>query len=130
LNPVENAMRGIALGSRNWLFGGSDAGGDRAAAMYSILQTAKLNDVNPQAYLTETHLRTDALGLSAANNPNRRLITAKTGRFQVGSPSFHSERPRIAQPWSYSESDQTKTRALGPPFLTPAPQTGAGMRSI
>ena len=36
----------------NWLFVGSNAGGDRAAAMYSILQTAKLNDVNPEAYLT------------------------------------------------------------------------------
>src|SRR5580693_497678 len=56
-NIAENAMRGIALGRRNWLFAGSDAGGDRAAAMYSILQTAKLNDVNPQAYLTDTLAR-------------------------------------------------------------------------
>ena len=44
--------RVIALGRRNWLFAGSHAGGQRAAAMYSILQTAKLNDVNPEAYLT------------------------------------------------------------------------------
>ena len=47
-------MRGIVLGRRNWLLAGSDAGGRRAAAMYSILQTAKLNDVNPEAYLTNT----------------------------------------------------------------------------
>jgi transposase len=53
-NIAENAIRGIALGRRNWLFAGSDAGGKRAAAMYSILQTAKLNCVNPEAYLTET----------------------------------------------------------------------------
>ena len=53
-NIAENAMRGIALGRRNWLFAGSDAGGQRAAAMYSILQTAKLNGVNPEAYLTDT----------------------------------------------------------------------------
>ena len=56
-NIAENAMRGIALGRRNWLFAGSDAGGERAAAMYSILQTAKLNEVNPEAYLTNTLAR-------------------------------------------------------------------------
>jgi len=56
-NIAENAMRGIALGRKNWLFAGSDAGGERAAAMYSILQTAKLNDVNPEAYLTDTLAR-------------------------------------------------------------------------
>jgi transposase len=53
-NIAENAIRGIALGRRNWLFAGSDAGGKRAATIYSILQTAKLNDVNPEAYLTDT----------------------------------------------------------------------------
>jgi transposase len=56
-NIAENAMRGIALGRRNWLFAGSDAGGHRAAALYSILQTAKLNGVNPEAYLTDTLAR-------------------------------------------------------------------------
>jgi transposase len=56
-NIAENAMRGIALGRRNWLFAGSHAGGKRAAAMYSILQTAKLNGVNPEAYLTDTLAR-------------------------------------------------------------------------
>jgi hypothetical protein len=56
-NIAENAMRGIALGGRNWLFAVSDAGSDRAAAMYSILQTAKLDDVNPQPYLTDTLAR-------------------------------------------------------------------------
>lgn len=53
-NIAENAMRGIALGRKNYLFAGSDAGGDRAAAMYTIVQTAKLNGVNPQAYLRDT----------------------------------------------------------------------------
>jgi transposase len=56
-NIAENAIRGIALGRRNWLFAGSDAGGRRAAAMYSILQTTKLNGVNPEAYLTDTLAR-------------------------------------------------------------------------
>ena len=56
-NIAENAIRGIALGRRNWLFAGSDAGGERAAAMYSVLQTAKLNGVNPEACLTDTLAR-------------------------------------------------------------------------
>jgi transposase len=53
-NIAENGMRGIALGRKNYLFAGSDTGGDRAASMYTIVQTAKLNDVNPETYLAET----------------------------------------------------------------------------
>jgi transposase len=52
-NIAENAMRAIAIGRKNYLFAGSDAGGDRAAAIYSIVQTAKLNSVNPEAYLKD-----------------------------------------------------------------------------
>ena len=44
-------MRGVALGRRSWLFAGSDRGGERAAAMYTLIATAKLNDINPQAWL-------------------------------------------------------------------------------
>ena len=50
-NPVENAIRGIALGKRNWLFAGSEAGGRRAAQFYTLIETAKLNGVNPNDYL-------------------------------------------------------------------------------
>ena len=53
-NIAENAMRGIALGRKNYLFAGSDAGGRRAASIYTIVQTAKLNGVNPEAYLRDT----------------------------------------------------------------------------
>lgn len=52
-NPAENALRGIALGRKNWMFAGADCGGDRAANMYSLLETAKLNGVNPQDWLTD-----------------------------------------------------------------------------
>ena len=52
-NIAENAMRGVALGRKNYLFAGADIGGDRAAAMYSIVQTAKMNDLNPEAYLRD-----------------------------------------------------------------------------
>jgi hypothetical protein len=53
-NIAENAMRAIALGRKNYLFAGSDTGGDRAAGIYTIIQTAKLNGVNPEAYLKNT----------------------------------------------------------------------------
>ena len=46
-------MRGIAIGRKNYLFAGSDTGGERAAAIYTLVQTAKLNDVNPEAYLRD-----------------------------------------------------------------------------
>ena len=50
-NPVERAIRPIALGRKNWLFAGSDAGGTRAAAIASLIATAKLNSLDPEAYL-------------------------------------------------------------------------------
>jgi transposase len=52
-NAAERALRGIALGRRAWLFAGSDRGGERAAAMYTLLGTAKLNDIDPQAWLAD-----------------------------------------------------------------------------
>jgi transposase len=50
-NAAERALRTVALGRKNYLFCGSDAGGERAAAMYSLIGTAKLNGLDPQAYL-------------------------------------------------------------------------------
>jgi transposase len=64
-----NAIRCLALGRRNWLFAGSHSGGERAAAMYSILQTAKLNGVNPEAYLTDT-LPGSPPGIRSTASPN------------------------------------------------------------
>ena len=51
-NAIERQIRPIALGRKNYLFAGSDAGGDRAAMMYSLINTAKLNGLDPEAYLT------------------------------------------------------------------------------
>jgi transposase len=48
---AENALRCVSLGRKNFLFAGSDSGGERAAAMYSLIGTCKLNDINPRAYL-------------------------------------------------------------------------------
>jgi hypothetical protein len=50
-SAAERALRGVALGRKNWLFAGSDAGGLRAAAIYSLIETCKLNAVDPEAYL-------------------------------------------------------------------------------
>jgi transposase len=52
-NAAERALRGVALGRGNYLFMGSDAGGERAAAIYSLVETAKLNGLDPEGYLRE-----------------------------------------------------------------------------
>lgn len=56
-NAAERALRGIAVGRRNWTFAGSDAGGRRAAAMYTLIETAKLNGVDPRAWLADVLAR-------------------------------------------------------------------------
>jgi transposase len=65
-NTAERALRGLALGRKAWLFAGSERGGRRAAAMYSLIITAKLNDVDPQAWLADVLAR-------IAEHPARRL---------------------------------------------------------
>ena len=50
-NAAERAMRPLALGRKNWVFAGSDEGGHRAAAIYTLIETAKLNGLDPEAYL-------------------------------------------------------------------------------
>ena len=52
-NAAERSLRAVVLGRKNYLFAGSDAGGDRAAALYGLIGTAKLNGLNPEAYLRE-----------------------------------------------------------------------------
>jgi transposase len=52
-NVAENAMRSIALGRKNYLFAGSDSGGERAASIYTLVASAKLNGLNPETYLKD-----------------------------------------------------------------------------
>ena len=52
-NIAERAMRGVAIGRKNWLFAGSKAGGERAAAIYSIIETCKLGGIEPQSYIAD-----------------------------------------------------------------------------
>ena len=65
-NAAERALRGIALGRKSWLFAGSDRGGQRAAKMYSLIVTAKMNDIDPQAWLADVLAR-------IADHPAHRL---------------------------------------------------------
>jgi transposase len=65
-NAAERAIRSLALGRRNWLFAGSDRGGQRAAMMYSLITTAKMNNIDPQAWLADVLAR-------IANHPVHRL---------------------------------------------------------
>jgi transposase len=65
-NPAERALRCVAIGRKNYLFAGSDAGGRRAAALYSLIESAKLNGLNPQHYLADVLAR-------IADHPARRI---------------------------------------------------------
>jgi len=56
-NAAERALRVVALGRKNYLFAGSDAGGERAASIYSLIGSAKLNEIDPEAYLREVLTR-------------------------------------------------------------------------
>ena len=56
-NAAERELRGIALGRKSWLFAGSDRGGERAAVMLTLIHTAKLNDIDPQAWLADVLAR-------------------------------------------------------------------------
>src|SRR5258706_3798638 len=56
-NPAERALRCVAIGRKNYLFAGSDAGGRRAAAIYALIESAKLNRLNPQHYLADVLAR-------------------------------------------------------------------------
>ena len=56
-NAAERSVRCVAIGRKNWTFAGSDEGGRRAAAIYTLIETAKLNDIDPQAWLADVLAR-------------------------------------------------------------------------
>ena len=79
-NAAERALRGVALGRKSWLFCGSDRGGQRAAAMYSLIVTAKMNGVDPQAWLADVLSR-------IAGHPAHRLDELLPWRWRKANAS-------------------------------------------
>ena len=82
-NAAERALRGVALGRKSWLFVGSDRGGERAAAMYSLIATAKLNDVDPRAWLADVVAR-------IADHPASRLHELLPWNWNRSQPTAHA----------------------------------------
>src|SRR5260221_9132895 len=69
-NAAERALRCVALGRRSWTFCGSDRGGERAAAIYTLVATPKLNDIDPEAWITDVLRR---LNNHPASSPHQLL---------------------------------------------------------
>ncbi len=65
-NAAERSVRGMAIGRKSWMFAGSDRGGERAADIYSLIVPAKMNDLDPQAWLADVLAR-------IAGHPAKRL---------------------------------------------------------
>jgi IS66 C-terminal element/Transposase IS66 family len=78
-NLAERLLRGIAVSRKNFLFLGSDRGGERAAAIYTLIESAKLNGLNPEAYLTAV------LDRMARGHPINRLDELLPWNFQSGA---------------------------------------------
>lgn len=83
-NAAERALRAVALGRKNYLFAGSDAGGERAAAFYSLIGTAKLNGLDPEAYLREVLTR-------IADHPVNRIEELLP--WNITMPAVHAIKP-------------------------------------
>ena len=79
-NAAERALKGPVLGRKNWLFAGSHDGGERAAAMYSLLETAKLNGIDPEGYLRQVLQRIPDLTINRIGEllPWKLLPTSET----------------------------------------------------
>jgi transposase len=75
-NAAERAIRPLALGRKNWMFAGADTGGERAAVMYTIIETAKLNGLDPEAYLR-------ALIARIADHPAKRIAELLPWNFRL-----------------------------------------------
>ena len=101
-NAAERAIRPLAVGRRNWTFAGSDAGGRRTAAMYTLIETCKLNDIDPRAWLADvlarlpehrSHRRTAALELEAGPPRTSRGVATALSTLSTRGPhrtdTFH-----------------------------------------
>ena len=107
-NAAERVLRGVGLGRKAWLFCGSDRGGERAAVIYTLIVTAKLNGVDPRAWLADVLRR-------IADHPASRLYELLPWNWNhpLRPPQQHNP-----QPWS---SPDGYLNSSGSPTLKPAP---------
>jgi transposase len=89
-NAAERSLRAVVLGRKNYLFAGSDAGGDRAAAIYGLIGTAKLNGLNPEAYMRKCS-RASPTTLSTASRNYYRGTSSQTYPSQ-GKPQHEKDK--------------------------------------
>src|SRR3546814_2168489 len=81
-NAAERSLRGIAMGRKSWLFAGSDRGGERAAVIYTLIQTAKLNDIDPQRSEEHTSELQSLMRISYAVFCLKKKKTNYTNKYQ------------------------------------------------
>ena len=106
-NPAERALRCVAIGRKNYLFAGSDAGGRRAAAIYSLIETAKLNGLNPQRYLADVLTR-------IADHPARRIAELLPWNWQPpDAPALPPEPASSPSAYGRSRDALVATRRSG-----------------
>src|SRR5262249_33279565 len=84
-SPAERAIRGIAMTRKNYLFLGSDEGGRRAAIFYAVIETAKLNGLDPQAYMADVMYR------GAKDHPANRLAELLPWNWKAAQPAKQSQ---------------------------------------
>ena len=104
-NAAERALRPLCLGRRSWLFAGSDRGGARAAAMYTLIGTAKLNDVDPQAWLADVLDR-------IADLPQSRLHELLPGTGRPSGSRPWRRKPTLHRPFMAEPSDPVGSTPL------------------
>ena len=106
-NSAERALRGLALGRKSWLFAGSERGAERAALMYTLIQTAKLNNVDPQAWLADVLAR-------IADTPQTQLAELLPWKWR---PELLRNKSRLTAAYAGGYGDPTVLAGLRHPRL-------------
>jgi transposase len=124
-NPAERALRGIAIGRKNYLFAGSDAGGRRAAVMYSLIETAKLNAINPQHYLADVLSR-------IADHPARQIGELLPWNWRPPKPSAPPPNSAFS-PSAYGQGRVERApgkKMVGPAAMRQAASSGGFVKRL
>jgi hypothetical protein len=98
-NAAERELRAIALGRRNWTFAGSDQGGRRAAAIYTLIATAKLNNVDPQAWLADQARCTTGVQPRIARWEHEDVLEAVQKRLDKNPQAMRVRRETVEHPF-------------------------------